>query len=197
MLTHFAFHVKSEQEVRKWVYEYNEKTKETMVYECNRNRSGEHVVRKLFWHCHHNQQQTGKHSKNTRLLKTTFKEHSSKHTPCPAQINVTIISPSGKSGKSYLVLVNLQHDHNHPVHAADALRFRPNVEDTRKRYYELFKLEHSPASVHLEYETTLMLKMDNPQAVADRNINPKVGDVYNIFNVWWKNFGSKKWKGCL
>ena len=71
-------------------------------------------------------------------------------------MNVTIISPSGKSGKlnkDYLVLVNLKHDHNHPVHAADALRFRPIAEDTRKKYYELFKLGHSLASAHLEYET--------------------------------------------
>ena len=92
-------------------------------------------------------------------------------------MNVTIITPSGKSGKlnkDYLVLVNLKHDHNHPVHAADALRFRPIAEDTRKKYYELFKLGHSPASAHLVYETTLMLKMDNPQALADRNINLKV-----------------------
>ena len=85
-------------------------------------------------------------------------------------MNVTIISSSGKCGKlskDYLVLVNLKHDHNHPVHAADALRFRPIAEDTRKKYYDLFKLGHSPASAHLKYETTLMLKMDNPQALAD------------------------------
>ena len=91
----FKIKLKSEQEARKWVNEYNEKTKETMVYERNRKGSGKHVVRKLFLRCHHNQRQTGKHSKSTRLLKTTFREHSSKHT---AQMNVTIISPSGKSG---------------------------------------------------------------------------------------------------
>ena len=75
-------------------------------------------------------------------------------------MNATIISPSGKSGKlnkDYLVLVNLKHDHNHPVHAADTLRFRPIAEDTRRKHYELFKLGHSPASAHLEYETTLLL----------------------------------------
>ena len=194
----FKIKLKSEQEARKWVNEYNEKTKETMVYERNRKGSGKHVVRKLFLRCHHNQRQTGKHSKSTRLLKTTFKEHSSKHTHCPAQMNVTIISSSGKCGKlskDYLVLVNLKHDHNHPIHAADALRFRPIAEDTRKKYYDLFKLGRSPASAHLEYETTLMLKMDNPQVLADRNINPKVSDVYNIFNVWRKtNLGARNGK---
>ena len=85
--------LKSEQEARKWVNEYNEKTKPIMVYECNKKGCGKHVVRKLFLHCHYNQRQTGKHSKSTRLPKTTFREHSSKHTHCPAQMNVTIISP--------------------------------------------------------------------------------------------------------
>ena len=65
--------MKSEQEARKWVSEYNEKTKETMVYVRNRKGSGKHVIRKLCLHCHHNQWQTGKHTKNTKLLKTTFK----------------------------------------------------------------------------------------------------------------------------
>ena len=173
----FKIKLKSEQEARKWVNEYNEETKETMVYEHNRKGSGKHVVRKLFLRYHHNQQQTGKHSKSTRLLKTTFKEHSSKHTHCPAQMNVTIISPSGRSGIWGNVLVDLKHDHNHPVRAADALRFRPIAQDTRKKHY------------------VLMLKMDNPQALADRNINPKVSDVYNIFNVWRKtNLGARKGK---
>ena len=90
----FKIKLKSEQEARKWVSEYNEKTKETMVYERNRKGSGKNAVRKPFLCCHHNQWQTGKHSKSTRLLKTTFKEHSSKHTHCPAQMNVTIISPN-------------------------------------------------------------------------------------------------------
>ena len=80
-------------------------------------------------------------------------------------MNVTIIS--GKLNKDYLVLVNLKHDFNHPVHAADALRFRSIAEDTRKKYYELFKLGHTPSSAHLEYETTLMLKKENPRALAD------------------------------
>ena len=60
------------------------------------------------------------------------------------------------------------------------------------KYLDLFKLGHSPASAHLEYETTLMLKIETPQALADRSINPKVSDVYNIFNVEEKIFGSKE-----
>ena len=163
----------------------------------NRKGSGKHVIRKLFLHCH-NQRQTGKHTKSAKLLKTTFKKHSSKHTNCPAQMNVTILSPDGKLGKlnkNYLVYVHLKHNHNHPVYAADALRFRPIAGNTTMKYLDLFKLGHSPASAHLEYETTLMLKIETPQALADRSINPKVSEVYNIFNVWRKtNLGAKNGK---
>ena len=95
----FKINMRSEQENRKWVSEYNEKTKETMVYVRNGKGSGKHVVRKLFLHCHHNLPQTSKHTKSTKLLKTTFKKCSSKHTNCPAQINVTNLSPDGKLGK--------------------------------------------------------------------------------------------------
>ena len=50
----------------------------------------------------------------------------------------------------------------------------------------MFKQGHSPSSAHLEYETNLMYK-DKPQLLADRNINPKISDVYNIFNKWRKD----------
>ena len=80
------------------------------------------LTRKLFLHCHYNHWQTGKHIKSTigYPKQRSELEHSSKHTHCPVQKNVIIISPTGKSGKlnkDYLVLVNLKHDHNHPVHA--------------------------------------------------------------------------------
>ena len=78
------------------------------------------------------------------------------------------------------------------MYAADALRFQPIAGDTIK-YLDLFKLGHSPANAQLEYETTLMLKIETPQSLADTSINPKVIDVYNILNVW-KKIGCKEWK---
>ena len=78
------------------------------------------------------------------------------------------------------------HNHNHTISVADALRLRPISEETKSKYYDLFKQGHSPSSAHLEYETNLMYK-DKPQLLADRNINPKISDVYNIFNKWRKD----------
>ena len=87
----------------------------------------------------------------------------------------------------------LQHNHNHTISVADALRFRPISEETKSKYYDLFKQGHSPSSAHLEYETNLMYK-DKPQLLADRNI-PKISDVYNIFNKWRKdNLGRRTGK---
>ena len=62
----------------------------------------------------------------------------------------------------------------------------PLLRTPRLKYYDLFKQGHSPSSAHLEYETNLMF-LDNPHLIADRNINPKISD---LFNKWRKtNFG--------
>ena len=82
--------------------------------------------------------------------------------------------------------VILKHTHNHLVDVADALRFRPVSKSTKDKYYDLFRQGHSPSSAHLEYETHLTY-MDNPKLLADRNVNPKISDVYNLFNKWRKS----------
>jgi len=81
----------------------------------------------------------------------------------------------------YLIEIMLQQTHNHNINVEDALRFRPISDETKSKYYDLFKQGHSPSSAHLEHETTLLYQQD-PQLLADRNINPKIGDVYNLFN---------------
>ena len=77
---------------------------------------------------------------------------------------------------------------------ADALRFRPLAEQTKKHYYELFSQGHSPASAHLEYETNLMYS-DETDLIADRSSNPKLSDISNLFNKWRKcNIGAQTGK---
>ena len=134
----FKIKLCSEAEARKWVSDYNEVTKETMVYTRSKRHSGKHVVTKLFMKCHHNQHSTGKHCKSTKKLKTTFKEHNDKHTSCPAQMSITILAAEGnyfRLDKGFMVLVSLNHQHNHPIHAADALRFRSISQDTKETYW--------------------------------------------------------------
>ena len=59
----FGLKLQSEEGARKWVTNYNEKTKETMVYERSKAQNGKRVVKMLYLHCQHNQRQTGKHTK--------------------------------------------------------------------------------------------------------------------------------------
>ena len=169
--SNFKIDITCEETARKWVQEYNETTKETMVYERNRKGMGKNVIRKLYMRCQHKQRETGKHVKSSKRLKTTFKEHNNKQTHCPAQLIITVLAPNKKNGNTFLVTVDLKHTHNHPVHIADALRFRRVSNGTCEKYYDLFKVGHSPASAHLEYETNLMLEHDSPQALADRSMN--------------------------
>ena len=163
-----------------------------MVYEHNRKGMGKNVIRKLCMRCHHKQRETGKHVKSSKLLKTTFNKHNNKQTHCPAQLIVTVLAPNKKNRNKFLVTVDLKHTHNHPIYIADALRFRRVSNGTCEKYYNLFKVGHSPASAHLEYETNLMLEHDSPQALADRSMNPKLSDVYNLLNKWRKtNLGQR------
>ena len=105
----------------------------------------------------------------------THKQHNNKHTNCPAHMTITLLAPNGKHN-GYVVEVDIKNTHYHPINVADALRFRPIAEDTKAKYYDLFKQGHSPSSAHLEYETNLTL-LDNPHLLADRNMNPKLSDM--------------------
>ena len=118
--------------------------------------------------------QTRKHTKNNKALNTTHKHHNNnKNTDCPAQIIITLLPPNTHDG--FCVAVTLKHTHNHLVDVADALRFRPVSESIKEKYYDLFTQDHPPSSAYLEYETQL-----DTQLLADRHVNPKISDVYNL-----------------
>ena len=176
----FKIRLENEDDARKWVQEYNTGTQETMVFQRSKKRVGQRVCKKRYLRCHHRQRTTG----NNKDLLTTHQTHSNKNCNCPAQLTLTILAPH-KRHCGYLTEVMLQHNHNHTINVADALRFRPISEETKAQYYDLFKQGHSPSSAHLEYETNLMYT-ESPQLLADRNINPKTSDVYNLFNKWRK-----------
>ena len=119
----FKVKIENEESARKWIAEYNEKTKETMVYECCKNLSGKRVMKKMYLRCQHKQRQTGKHMKSNKTLKTTHKLHNYKNTDCPAQIIVTLLPQKKHDG--LCVDITLRHTHNHLTDVADSLRFRP------------------------------------------------------------------------
>ena len=65
----FKVKLQNEECVRKWIAEYNEKTKETMVHECCKSVSGKQVMKKFYLRCQHKQRQTGKHTKSNKTFK--------------------------------------------------------------------------------------------------------------------------------
>ena len=73
-----------------------------------------------------------------------------------------------------------QHNHNHEIKVADALRFKLMSEETKAQYYDLFKQGHFPSSARLEYVTNLMYT-HNPQVLVDLFII--------FFEVEKNNFG--------
>ena len=61
----------------------------------------------------------------------------------------------------------------------------------------VFRKGHSPASAHLVYETHLTY-VDDRKLLAERNVNLKVSDVYNLLNKWRKsNLGVRTGKNLF
>ena len=96
-------------------------------------------------------------------------------------MTLTIVVPLPEH-KGYSVEVNLKHTHNHLIIIADALRFRPISEKTKDTYYELF----IQLLVHTLNMKPIFMYTD-PHVLADRHENPKVSDVFNLFNKWRKS----------
>lgn len=111
-----------------------------MVYECCKKLSGKRVLKKLYLRCQHKQRQSGKHKKSDKPLKSTHKAHNNKHTDCPAKMVVTLLPPNKHD--TFRVNITLKHTHNHLIDVADALRFRPVSENTKQKYYDLFRQGH-------------------------------------------------------
>lgn len=89
----FKLKLDTEENTRNWIAAYNDKTKETMVFNCCKSGKGKRVEKKFYLRCHHKQRQTGKHTKSSKILKTTHRAHNNKHTDCPAKLIVTLYSP--------------------------------------------------------------------------------------------------------
>ena len=82
--------------------------------------------------------------------------------------------------------LQLNFNHNHPLHSAHVLSFRPVSVETKEKYVKLFSAGHSAASAHHYYENTLMDEFsDELQAMlADRAVNPTMQDVNRLYQKW-------------
>ena len=87
---------------------------------------------------------------------------------------------------SHTTVVDILHNHNHPIDCLHALTFRTMSEETKEAYYQLFSCGHSAASAWHSYETKLMIENEENkmEVLADRNINPNQQDVSRLFDKW-------------
>ncbi|KAJ1526610.1 hypothetical protein ONE63_008196 [Megalurothrips usitatus] len=85
--------------------------------------------------------------------------------------------------KKYPCEISIHHNHNHPVHAADALRRRRPCAATQEKNIELLKKGHSPLSA-LECHKFDLRKEHGEnyfKAVADGSICPSNFWIYKLF----------------
>ncbi|KAK3919949.1 Cleft lip and palate transmembrane protein 1-like protein [Frankliniella fusca] len=85
--------------------------------------------------------------------------------------------------KKYPCEISIHHNHNHPVHAADALRRRRPCAATQEKFIQLLKKGHSPLSAMECHKFDLRNEHgDNYfKAVADGSICPSNFWVYKLF----------------
>ena len=90
--------------------------------------------------------------------------------------------------KNYPLEIKLYYDHNHAIAAADALRYRPVSEVTKKLFIDLFDEDVSPSSA---YRRVLDKFNGIDDAIADRFHIPDYKWVFNFHAKYIKNrFGS-------
>lgn len=111
-----------------------------------------------------------------------------KHTKCDAHLIITVKNYNMKRSKDELLKtfpceIIIQHCHNHPLHAADSLRFRRASKKVKDTFLELFKSNHSPSSALSTYKYDIQVK--NPdnwfEILADGAHCPNLQWCYNIY----------------
>ena len=146
-----------------------------------------------------NKKNTG-HELNKKGNKTGKIKEPGKDTNCPAEINFSISAPcdlacgNKKTDVQYMrdkfpLKIKLYFNHNHSIHSADALRFRPVSDETKKLLTDLFDEDVSPSSAHrrvLDY-----FENESADFTADRFHIPDYKWVFNFHAKYIKNkFGS-------
>ncbi|XP_034242704.1 uncharacterized protein LOC117646104 [Thrips palmi] len=112
----------------------------------------------------------------------------SKNTDCPASLSITIKQTTMKWSsdmllKKYPCVIKVNHCHNHPVHAADALRRRRPSKKTEQKFTDLLKKGHSPLSALECHKLDRKMEYgDNYfKVAADASICPSNFWVYKLF----------------
>ena len=119
-----------------------------------------------------------------------------KNTICPANLTFSLSAAKQNAPKNrslqrrneherrtkYPLELTLDFTHNHSINSANALRFRPVSEETKKRFIELFEEEHSPSSAFAQYKKNVLHGKNSLEIITlmtDRSIVP---DYFWVFH---------------
>ena len=120
-------------------------------------------------HCQHKQKilttrQNWLKAASKKKLNPLMGELRKKKHQLPIYIDIKLEEPTRKEFysdnndlfMSHKAELQLKFNHNHPIHSAHVLIFRPVNEQTKEKYQKLFQSGQSAASARHYYVTTLM-----------------------------------------
>ena len=186
----FYIDVNTEIGAKKWMCEFEEKTSTTYRITKGTKTLGKKVLYKTVRHCMHKRKKSNKPSKNSRSEIT----RRDKKTDCSSTLLLRVHNKSKSNSRvscsiKYPCEVNLLWQHNHSIHSAHALSFKPISEDTKRIFYDYFDQGYSPSTAKQHHTIMLSIQCegdekDLEQVHADRSINPLSKDIDYLFAKW-------------
>ena len=189
----FRVNVADGEEFEKFLLDFC-KSSGTSYNKTNRiDHSGRKTILSGIRKCIHNVNQkkiTSELNKNQN--KTGKVREPGKNTNCPAELQFSISPPcksvcntdTHKKRNEYPLEIKLYYNHNHSIQAADAMRFLPVSEETKKLFTNLFDDNISPSSA---YRRVLDYLETDQESFANRHKIPDYKWVYNFHSKYIKN----------
>ena len=179
----------NEKEAKQWLSSMMEHSQCTYRTSRTYKPTMTRVLYKVDMHCQHKRKVLTTKQRAKMSLHVTKKCLAAglrkKKTDCPSALTLRVQRPSNKLVRKYRTpndllqhptLVNIVHDHNHPIHSTHSLSFRPIHQETKESYFQLFQAGHSASTAWHAYETRLLqnsIYSNTAQVdLADRSINP-------------------------
>ena len=137
---------------------------------------GKRILCKHEMHCQHSRKaltpkqiQKSAAAKAKKLRKPLCTLARDKKTQCPSTLTLSLQVPTKKQKRaaeqhpyllSHRAVLKLDFIHNHPIHAAHPLSFRPISEKTKQQFLEYFDKGHCASSARHTHEQMLILNSE-------------------------------------
>ncbi len=152
--------IKEEKHFKEWLQEMFEHSKCTYRTTRTYNVRQKRILYRVDMHCQHKQKiltarQKGLRAASKKKPNPLMGELRNKKTNCPSTLILKLEEPTRKelnSDKKDLFMshkakLQLKFNHNHPIHSAHVLSFRPVNEQTKEKYHKLFQSGHSAETI--------------------------------------------------